>query len=148
MPSETSTYSGNPILPGWYADPEGIIFANEYWIYPTYSDDYERPDRSTEFSAQQLAAQKNTINQQYLKQTFINAFYVEGPFVFKRKNKYYFMWSEGGWTGPDYSVAYAIGDSPLGPFNRIGKILQRDSTIATGAGHHSVITIPNTDERY
>lgn len=76
------------------------------------------------------------------------ASYVEGPIVFKRNNKYYFMWSEGGWTGPDYSVAYAIGDSPLGPFNRIGKILQQDSTIATGAGHHSVITIPGTDERY
>ena len=41
--------------------------------------------------------------------------YVEGPFVFKRGGKYYLMWSEGGWGGPNYSVAYAIGDSPLGP---------------------------------
>ena len=284
--SKNPSYSGNPVIPGWYADPEGIIFTNEYWIYPTYSDDYEFIDKSTEFSEQQLEAQKKTINKQYLKQTFINAFssndlvnwtkhphildikdvkgasyavwapsiinangkyylffsandiqsdaeyggigvavadspggpfvdalgkplidkfhngaqpidqfvfknddgqiymyyggwrhcnvvklsedllsvesfddgehfkeitpenYVEGPFVFKRKGKYYFMWSEGGWMGPDYSVAYAIGDSPLGPFNRIGKILQQDSTIATGAGHHSVITIPNTDEHY
>src|SRR5690606_9429677 len=45
--------------------------------------------------------------------------YVEGPFMFIRNNKYYFMWSEGGWTGPDYSVAYAIADSPFGPFKRI-----------------------------
>lgn len=74
--------------------------------------------------------------------------YVEGPFVFKRKGKYYFMWSEGGWTGPDYSVAYAIGDSPLGPFKRIGKILQQNSSVARGAGHHSVIHIPNTDDYY
>ena len=28
--------------------------------------------------------------------------------VFK-DGKYYFMWSEGGWTGPNYAVAYAIG---------------------------------------
>lgn len=49
------------------------------------------------------------------------------------------MWSEGGWTGPDYSVAYAMADSPFGPFKRIGKVLQQDSRIATGAGHHSVI---------
>ncbi|PKP29911.1 MAG: arabinan endo-1,5-alpha-L-arabinosidase [Bacteroidetes bacterium HGW-Bacteroidetes-17] len=284
--SDNSTHSGNPIFPGWYADPEGIIFNNEFWIYPTYSDDYEVPDRSIEFSELQLKAQKNTINEQYLKQTFINAFsskdlvtwvkhphvldikdvtwasysiwapsiikannqyylffsandiqndqeyggigvavadnpggpfmdalgkplinkffngaqpidqfvfkdddgqiymyyggwrhcnvvklskdllnlepfedgqlikeitpdnYVEGPFVLKRKDKYYLMWSEGGWMGPDYSVAYAIGDTPIGPFNRIGKILQQDSTIATGAGHHSVISIPNTDEHY
>lgn len=49
------------------------------------------------------------------------------------------MWSEGGWTGPDYSVAYAVSDSPFGPFERVGKILQQDAAIATGAGHHSII---------
>lgn len=74
--------------------------------------------------------------------------YVEGPFMFKKKNKYYFMWSEGGWTGPDYSVAYAISNSPVGPFERIGKILQQDSLVATGAGHHSVIQVPNTKKWY
>ena len=74
--------------------------------------------------------------------------YVEGPFMLVRKGKYYLMWSEGGWTGPDYSVAYAIGDSPFGPFKRIGKILQQDPAIATGAGHHSVINIPGTDDWY
>jgi hypothetical protein len=26
--------------------------------------------------------------------------YVEGPIMFKREGKYYFMWSEGGWTVP------------------------------------------------
>jgi hypothetical protein len=58
------------------------------------------------------------------------------------------MWSEGGWTGPDYSVAYAMGDSPLGPFTRIGKILQQDPRVATGAGHHSVLKVPGRDEWY
>ncbi len=74
--------------------------------------------------------------------------YVEGPCMFVRKGKYYFMWSEGGWGGPNYCVAYAIGDSVLGPFKRIGKILQQDPAVATGAGHHSVIHVPNTDEYY
>ena len=74
--------------------------------------------------------------------------YVEGPFVINRKGIYYMMWSEGGWGGPNYSVAYAKSDSPLGPFKRIGKILQQDSTIATGAGHHSVLHIPDTDDYY
>lgn len=74
--------------------------------------------------------------------------YVEGPFMMKRNGKYYFMWSEGGWGGPDYSVAYAIADSPTGPFKRIGKILQQDEQVATGAGHHSVIQIPGKDEYY
>ncbi|MDR2776047.1 MAG: family 43 glycosylhydrolase, partial [Tannerella sp.] len=72
--------------------------------------------------------------------------YVEGPFMFKKNGKYYFMWSEGGWGGPDYSVAYAIADSPFGPFRRIGKILQQDEQVATGAGHHSVMHIQGTDD--
>jgi len=66
--------------------------------------------------------------------------YVEGAYMMTKGDKYYFMWSEGGWTGPDYAVAYAIGSSPSGPFERIGKILQQDSTIATGAGHHSMLS--------
>ncbi len=74
--------------------------------------------------------------------------YVEGPFMFIRNGKYYFMWSEGGWTGPDYCVAYAMADSPFGPFKRIGKILQQDTTMATGAGHNSVIHLPTADKWY
>jgi len=74
--------------------------------------------------------------------------YVEGPYMFERKGKYYFMWSEGGWTGPDYSVAYAIADSPMGPFKRIGKILKQDPAIATGAGHHSIIQNKKKDLWY
>ena len=283
---ETKPKSGNPIFDGWYADPEGIIFGDEYWIYPTMSGVYGEPDKPSKLSLQQLDAQKKTINKQYLEQTYLDAFssndlitwekhphildikdvkwaafsiwapsiikannkyylffgandiqsdselggigvavsekpggpfkdalgkplvdkfyngaqpidqfifhdddgqyylyyggwrhcnvgrmnpdllsfqtfddgetfkevtpenYVEGPFMFKRNGKYYFMWSEGGWGGPNYSVAYAIAGSPLGPFKRIGKILQQDPEVATGAGHHSVIHIPDTDDYY
>jgi beta-xylosidase len=74
--------------------------------------------------------------------------YVEGPVLFTRKNKYYFMWSEGGWGGPNYRVAYAMADSPFGPFERIGPILKQDSTVATGAGHHSVVQVPGKDQWY
>ena len=72
--------------------------------------------------------------------------YVEGPVMFRRQGKYYFMWSEGDWTGPDYSVAYAVGDSPFGPFQRMGKVLEQDLKIGTGAGHHSVLQVPGTDQ--
>jgi beta-xylosidase len=74
--------------------------------------------------------------------------YVEGPFMFIRNNKYYFMWSEGGWGGPNYKVAYAISDSIFGPFERIGIILQQDASVATGAGHHSVMKHPVKDQWY
>ena len=58
------------------------------------------------------------------------------------------MWSEGGWTGPDYAVAYAVASSPFGPFERVGKILQQDPGVATGAGHHSVLQAPGSGKWY
>ncbi|MDR0815029.1 MAG: glycoside hydrolase family 43 protein [Bacteroidales bacterium] len=251
--------SGNPLFDGWYADPEGIIYDDTYWIYPTWSDHFEQQTFFDCFSSKDLttwtkhAAILDTTGVKWAKRAMwapsviakdgkyyfffgandvhegetggigvavsdrpegpyrdllgkplindivngaqpIDQFvfhdgdeyylyyggwghcnivrlnsdftalipfddgetykeitpknYVEGPFMLKRNNKYYFMWSEGGWTGPDYSVAYAIADSPFGPFNRIGTILQQDSTVATGAGHHSVLQIPNTNDYY
>ncbi|MCG6190098.1 glycoside hydrolase family 43 protein [Maribellus maritimus] len=253
--------SGNPVFEGWYADPEGIIFDNNYWIYPTYSAPYEEQVFMDAFSSPDLVqwtkhkhiidttavkwAQKamwapaiikkdghyflffaaNDIQsnketggigigiaeqpegpyKDYLGKPLLDKFYngaqpidqfifhdkdgqyymiyggwrhcnivkmkddftgfvpfedgttfkeitpegyVEGPVMFIRNGKYYFMWSEGGWTGPNYSVAYAIADSPFGPFKRIGKILKQDPEVATGAGHHSVIQIPGKDEYY
>lgn len=253
--------SGNPLFPGWYADPEAIIFGKQYWIYPTYSAPYDKQVFFDAFSSRDLktwtkhsrildtsaikwarravwapsiiekdnryflffGANDIQSNQEYggigvavadnpagpfkdhIGKPLIDHFhngaqpidqfvfrdddgqyylyyggwrhcniaklnpdftgfipfddsttskeitpekYVEGPFVFKRNGKYYFMWSEGGWTGPDYSVAYAIADSPMGPFKRIGKILQQDPAIANGAGHHSVIRHPKTEQHY
>ena len=69
--------------------------------------------------------------------------YVEGPCVFKKDGKYYFMWSEGGWTGSNYQVAYAIADSLCGPYKRIGVIIKSDPQVGKGAGHHSVRHSPS-----
>lgn len=248
--------AGNPVIQGWYADPEAAIFESQYWIYPTYSDRYEKQVFFDAFSSRDLvnwtkhshildtAAVKwanramwapamvekegkyyfffaaNDIQnnnekggigvavadkpegpyKDHLGKPLIDKFhngaqpidqfvfhdkdgqyyiiyggwqhcniaklssdfktvdtvfkeitptgYVEGPFMFIRNGKYYFMWSEGGWGGPDYSVAYGIADSPAGPWKRIGKILQQDTAVATGAGHHSVINVPGTDRWY
>jgi hypothetical protein len=41
-----------------------------------------------------------------------------------------------------------MADSPFGPFKRIGKILQQNAAIATGAGHHSIIKVPGKDIWY
>jgi beta-xylosidase len=68
--------------------------------------------------------------------------------MLRKGDRYYFMWSEGGWTGPDYAVAYAVATSATGPFERIGKILEQDPAVATGAGHHSVLHAPGSDTWY
>ena len=253
--------SGNPILPGWYADPEAHVFGAEYWIYPTYSAPYDEQVFLDAFSSPDLVTWTkhsrvlDTANIPWAKRavwapsiierdgwyyiffgandiqndqqvggiglarsrtpggpfedalgrplvdkfhngaqpidpfvfkdtdgTFyliyggwrhcniaklnadFNGFvpfadgatfkeitpagYVEGSFMFIKDGRYYFMWSEGGWTGPNYAVAYAIGSSPLGPFERVGKILQQDPAVATGAGHHSILRAPRSGRWY
>lgn len=74
--------------------------------------------------------------------------YVEGSVMFERKGKWYFMWSEGNWGDSSYKVGYGMADTPFGPFKREGAILSQDKKVATGAGHHSVLNIPGTDDWY
>jgi beta-xylosidase len=253
--------AGNPVFPGWYADPEARIFEGEYWIFPTFSapyndqtffDAFSSPDLVTWtkhprvldvehvkwarravwapsivkkgdwyylfFAANDIqndeqlggigmARAKHPAGpfEDYLGKPLVDKFhngaqpidpfvfadsdgthyliyggwkhcnitklsddftslvpladgstfkeitpqgYVEGSWMFRKDGKYYFMWSEGGWTGPDYAVAYAIGASPMGPFERAGKILQQDPRVATGAGHHSVVQSPKSGKWY
>lgn len=258
---KNSMLSGNPVFPGWYADPEARIFEGKYWIYPTYSAKYEeqlfldafysddlvnwtKVDRILAiedfdwahkavwapspiecngkyyiyFSANDIQSNdelggigvgvadrpegpfrdamgkplidrfhygaqpidphvfEDEDGQRYLyyggwghcnvvrlggdmisllpfedgslyKEVTPEG-YVEGPCMIKRNGLYVFMWAEGGWGGPDYRVAYALADSPVGPFERKDTILQQDPNVATGAGHHGFIQIPDTDEFY
>src|SRR5438046_1156372 len=46
--------AGNPILPGWYADPEAHVFEGQYWIYPTYSAPYDQQTFMDAFSSRDL----------------------------------------------------------------------------------------------
>jgi beta-xylosidase len=253
--------SGNPIVPGWYADPEARVFGGRYWIYPTYSAPYGEQLFFDAFSSSDLVSWTkhprvldasriswlrralwapaivardgayylffgaNDIQndqqiggigvarssrpegpfEDHLGRPLIDRFhngaqpidpfvftapdgshyliyggwrhcniaklndaftgfvpfddgstfkeitpqgYVEGSWMFERGGKYYFMWSEGGWTGPNYAVAYAVAASPTGPFTRAGKILQQDPAVATGAGHHSVFQSPASKKWY
>ncbi|MBC6995115.1 glycoside hydrolase family 43 protein [Neolewinella lacunae] len=262
--------SGNPIFPGWYADPEGIVFGDTYWVFPTYSDDFDKQLHLDAFSSKDLVTWtkhpsvldtsivpwvkqamwapsvlehrgkyylffagndiqnparpgynasydkykeggigvavadapggpyrdhlgKPLLSEFYNMAQPIDQFvyrdtdgtvyffyggwgrcnlgrlnndftgfipwedgqlfhevtqegYVEGPFMFKRKGIYYFMWSEGGWTNGSYKVAYATAPAVTGPYTRQGTILESQEGVATGAGHHSVIQIPGKDE--
>mgnify|MGYP006140114137 CR=1 FL=1 len=65
----------NPIVPGWYADPEIHVFAGRYWIYPTYSDHFGTPDGVRRFSpAQEELRRQKMVRPSYGFQTFFNAF--------------------------------------------------------------------------
>jgi beta-xylosidase len=256
-----ATRSGNPILPGRYADPEAHVFEDTYWVYPTTSAPYDEQTYMDAFSSPDLVTwtkhprildlgdvawgvralwapsvvekdgwyyiffSANDIQndaeiggigvarsrspegpfEDYLGKPLIGEFhngaqpidpfvfqdtdgayyityggwrhcniaklndaftgfvpfadgttfkeitpegYVEGSFMLLKDGRYFFMWSEGGWTGPNYAVAYAVSSSATGPFQRIGKILEQDPAVATGAGHHSVLHAPGSERWY
>jgi beta-xylosidase len=73
----------------------------------------------------------------------------EGTVVFKRKGRYYFMWSEDDTRSEDYRIGYGTGTSPLGPVTvpPDNIILQKHGD-AKGTGHNSVLNIPGTDRWY
>ena len=60
----------------------------------------------------------------------------EGPFVFERKGKYYFTFP---WVkDKTETLAYGMGDSPMGPFEFKG-IIMDESPIDCWTNHHSIV---------
>ncbi|PTN05297.1 family 43 glycosylhydrolase [Mangrovibacterium marinum] len=67
--------------------------------------------------------------------------YFEAPYMIKRFGKYYLMYSSGKAIDATYKVGYAVGNSPLGPFETGANspILETSADSTTyGPGHHSV----------
>ena len=46
--------SGNPIVRGWYADPDSAVLEGRYWVYPTLSAPYDDQLRFDAFSSEDL----------------------------------------------------------------------------------------------
>jgi beta-xylosidase len=73
--------------------------------------------------------------------------YSEGPFMFKRKGLYYYVYTLSG--NANYCYAYMMSKSPMGPYtapNGPDIILQSNvSTGIWGPGHGNVLQIPGTD---
>lgn len=74
--------------------------------------------------------------------------YFEAPFMIKRNDVYYLMYSNGKAIDATYNVRYATSDSPMGPFSEASNspVLKTssDSTIY-GPGHHAVFKYNHQD---
>lgn len=62
--------------------------------------------------------------------------FTEAVFVHERQGVYYLSYSHGRWEHSSYSVHYATGPSPLGPWTYRGPLLQSSARLK-GPGHHS-----------
>ena len=71
---------------------------------------------------------------------------LEGPFVVRRLDRYWMLFSGGAWTDASYGVSWAVADTPLGPFTEAptdGAALLRTVPGAVGPGHCSVVEGPD-----
>lgn len=66
--------------------------------------------------------------------------FFEAPFVLKRGDTYYFMYSSESCHDETYHVQYATAKHPLGPYTYKGTVLKTnaDGTVH-GPGHHSIL---------
>ena len=85
----TLSMSSNPVFEGWYADPEGIIYGDTYWIYPTWSDLYEKQTFFDCFSSKDLV--NWTKHNSILDTTAVKWAKIAmwAPSVISKNNKYY-----------------------------------------------------------
>ena len=67
--------------------------------------------------------------------------FTEGAFMHERGGVYYLSYSHGAWNSAGYSVYYATGPSPVGPWRYRGVLLQSDAA-HQGPGHHSFVRAP------
>lgn len=68
----------------------------------------------------------------------------EGPFVLKRRGRYYQMYSGGFYRDDTYGVGVATAPAPMGPWIKYpGNPILRTGTDILGPGHHCVVTGPD-----
>jgi arabinan endo-1,5-alpha-L-arabinosidase len=71
---------------------------------------------------------------------------LEGPCVLRRHDRYYCLYSGGSWETDGYAVAYAVADSPLGPWTEPSgarRLLRSVEGRVLGPGHNSVVRGPH-----
>lgn len=75
---------------------------------------------------------------------------LEGPFVVKRRGRYWCLYSGGAWTSTGYGVSFAFADSALGPFTepevRAPALLRSRPGGPLGPGHCSVVVGPDGED--
>jgi beta-xylosidase len=103
----------NPILEGWYADPEIHFFEGRYYIYPTFSARYEEQTFFEAFSSQNLSEwRREGVVLDFSEVPWSTNRAAWAPSVAERQGEYFMYFSAG--DGAGIGVAKAL--SPAGPF--------------------------------
>lgn len=129
-PNNNKTMTGNPIIPGWYADPEARIFTSsnttknnqtpqkQYWLYPTTSAPYDKQTTFDAFSSPDLLTwtkHPHILNITRIPWSTNRAAWA--PSVTYRDGEYFMYFSVG--DGAGIGVARSVTRRPEGPFEDV-----------------------------
>lgn len=129
LAQEKNKNENNPIFEGWYADPEGVVFDDTYWIFPTYSDDYDKQLHFDAFSSKDLVNWEkherilDTTQIKWLRQA------LWAPSIIEKDDKYYLFFGANDIQRPgrdmydpendvnhDGGIGIAVSNDPGGPY--------------------------------
>lgn len=109
----------NPIADGWYADPDGLRFGDEYWVYATVSISFDDQTYFDAFSSPDLVHWTPhpkvfaADNSNWAEKWFW------APCTIERNGKYYFFYTANNPIANEGNagIGVAVADTPAGPFN-------------------------------
>jgi len=114
---------GNPVIPGYFADPEIRIFRDRYWIFPT-TDDNPKEASFQAFSSPDLRrwrAEGRVLT--FAEMPWTTNRLAWAPSVVERRGRYYMYFGAGDGKG----LGVAVADRPNGPYrDALGKPLVAD----------------------
>ncbi|OJD13827.1 hypothetical protein AJ78_05750 [Emergomyces pasteurianus Ep9510] len=115
------TKTGNPILDGWYADPELRIFEKHYYLYPTYSAAFDQQTFFEAFVSSDLVTWTPVGRiLDFVDVPWSNYSAAWAPSVGYKNGLYYLYFAAGNGVG----IGVAVASSPAGPFrDALGKPL-------------------------
>ncbi|KAE8339778.1 hypothetical protein BDV24DRAFT_175914 [Aspergillus arachidicola] len=112
--------SGNPVINGWYADPEARIFDTTYWLYPTYSAAYETQTFFDAFSSPDLLTWTKhpyILNLTAIPWSTNRAAWAPSVTRSPSTGEYFMYFSAG--DGAGIGVAKSVSGRPEGPFEDV-----------------------------
>ncbi len=125
----------NPVIDGYFADPNIVIFGDTYYIYPTTDGGTDWNSTNFRcFSSKDLVNWKDEgVILELSDVPWSTGVYGWAPTIAEKDGKYYFYFSAASKTSNAKQLGVAVADSPTGPFTALDEpMITSDNGYTTG----------------
>ena len=145
---QKSSRDHNPVVKGWYADPEGAVLDGQFWIFPTYSAPYEQQTFMDAFSSPDLVNWTKHPRVLDKKDVTWAQRAMWAPAILHANDKYYLFFAANDvHEGEVGGIGVATSDKPEGPYkDALGKPLINE--IVNGAQPIDQFVFRDDDGQY